>query len=94
LLRVRAHALVGVQGEGEPEGAVGVRALAEKLIRNVWPESMSQGLDALVHLPEESLVLREPLFTFVHVCSTPSALFEFRSSEKAGTGTRCPRLEK
>jgi hypothetical protein len=42
---------------------------------------MGQGLDALVHLPEESLVLREPLFAFVHVCSTRSGRTEFRASE-------------
>jgi hypothetical protein len=31
------------------------------------PESVGHGLDALVHLPEEGLVLGESALTFVHL---------------------------
>ena len=73
LVRVRTHFLVDREREGEPESAVGVRALAQELVRDVRAELMGQGLDAVVHLPEEGLVLREPAFSFVHVpCSNRS----------------------
>ena len=64
---VGAHRLVRRDRKAHPEGAVGNSALAEELIPNVRVEVIRHRLDALVHVPEERLVLRPSAAHVIHV---------------------------
>jgi hypothetical protein len=57
LFGVSTYSLVNRERKDDSKGAIRVRALAEELVRVIWPELMGQGLDPLVHFPKERLVL-------------------------------------
>jgi hypothetical protein len=66
LFAVSSDLLVDRQRKRNPEGAVSVRALAEELVGVVWPELVSQSLNALVHFSKQRFVLGQPTFAGVH----------------------------
>jgi len=65
--RVRAHALVVVERERQPQVTVGVGALAEELVDVlvVAAEPERDRLDLLVDVADDRFVLRQPALTLV-----------------------------